>query len=306
MPRINKPTFPQLTTADLEKKIDKLGDAIEQATAADGSVDVSKVEDAVSADPTLRSAFEEVKDSFQRREMRTVSDGCGGGTTRREVDVDPAKLDAGEVRSVMSALLEAKTRVSTEIDKDGDGKLTADETDYPDGGAGLAGEIAGDVASGAVAGWKSEMREWRETITDALESVETRQRTDSRIEEIAGEHAATDLGKEAIVWSYREVLASGRGVDTWHLEDQLDGAERSFLRHLPLFGRAVRGEGHLNDDEVMRFLGTNDLRELIAEKKQAIEQAVGGDYLTHWLEGRDVAGIDQKDDPDFHRVSTGC
>ena len=306
MPRINKPAFTPVPTEDLKKKLDKLGDAIKDATFPDGSVDVARVEDAVANDPSMRDAFEEVKDQYSRKEMRTVSGGCGGGTERREVEVDPTALDAGEVRNVMSALLDAKTRLSENVDKDGDGLLTGSEVIRPDAGAGHEGRIAADVVNGVTGDWKAELNEWREAVTEAVDKLDTRQDLDARIGDVAGRRAESGLGKEAIVWAYREVLASGGSVDKWDLDDKLKDAETSFLAKLPFFGSTVTDSPHLSDREVAGFLGTSDLAAFVAEKKAAITQSLGADYESSWLAGKDIVGVEQSDDPDFHRVGGGC
>jgi len=242
MPRINKPAFTPVPTEDLKKKLDKLGTEIEKATFPDGSVDVARVEDAVAGDPSLRDAFDEVKDQYQRKEMRTVTSGCGG-STRSEVDVDPATLDAGEVRNVMSALLDAKMRLSENVDKDGDGALTGDEVIRPDAGPGHEGRIASAVVKGVTAEWKAELNEWREAITDAIDDVDRRQNLDERIGDVAGRRAETGLGKDAIVWAYREVLASGVSVDKWALYDKLMSSPRRRPRSRRASARTTRAPG---------------------------------------------------------------
>jgi hypothetical protein len=302
---IHKPSFPQLSTTDLNKKLDTLESAVASAKQADGSVDLKQVSRALGDDEGLRNGLQQIKDSFQRTESRTYS-GCGGDVTR-DVDVDPVTLTAGEVQSVVQALLVAQ-RIVAAMDSNADGVLQRGEAESADGGSGLAGRIAEGLVEGAVDPFQRELNQWRTTISEALDTVEGRKDLDDRMSRTARKHAATDLGSDAILWAYREIVSSGRGVDVWHMDDTLADAERSFLRHLPFFGDGLAGgAGHLSNDEVKEFLGTSDLLGFVREKQASVRDMVG-DYKADFLEGADLAEeISQASDPDFSRVSTsGC
>lgn len=300
-----KPKLPPLTPEKLQQSVDKLADVVKETRAADGSVDVAKVEAKVAGDPALKDAFEAVKDAFPEREMRRVIEGCSG-YVMREVDVDPKKLEAGEVQSVMSALLQAKSRIAGK-DANNDGKLSHAELRQGGFGDGLAGQVAYQVADAVMTPYERELHGWRTAVTDALTTLESRQGYDGAMQKVAGHHAATPEGKEAILWAFRDLLTQGKDEHIWKIETDLKGAETSFLKHLPFFGERVSNEkGHLDNAEVARFLGTSDLGSFIADKKAAVEARVGGDYEGTYLAGKDIAGVEQAKDPDFVRVSSGC
>lgn len=301
-----KPKLPTITPDQLGKSVDKLAGAIEESKAADGSVDVARVEEKIAGDVGASDAFDEVKRAHADREVRRVTSGCSGTVTMQEIDVDPKQLESSEVQSVMNALLEAKSRLAGR-DKNDDGKLSHAELRQGSYGDGLAGQVAYQVADAAVTPFERELNGWRTAVTDVLVTLESRQGYDAAMGKTAAHHAATPEGKDAILWAYRDLLTQGKGADIWKLEGDLRGAETSFLKHLPFFGKKVEDkQGHLNDKEVARFLGTNDLASFAADKKATVESRVGGDYDATYLAGKDLAGIEATKDPDFVRVSSGC
>lgn len=315
MTGIKKPAFPNLQPAQVNRSLDKLADTVKASQAADGSVDVKALEAKVEAsgDPALRQGLESIKDAFQRTEMRpvtsgcggTVSSGCGGSPATRAVKVDPKSLDSGEVQNVMSALLAAKAEVRS-LDSNGDSRIDRAEANRAKDLSGLAGELAEAAVGGATAGFAAELKQWNEALSGVARSVDQRRSLDERIVGKAREHAASETGAEAITWAYRDLATQPAGVDIWDMEKRLDDAETSFLRYIPFFGGAATGAGHLSDTEVKRMLGTDDLAGYAARKQAAVEARVGGDYAGHYLAGKDLDGVDQLNDPDFRKVSSGC
>ncbi|MFH1809319.1 MAG: hypothetical protein ABIJ09_11280 [Pseudomonadota bacterium] len=307
MTSIRKPDMPAVVPRDLDKTLDRLGDAIKTARSADGSVDVEKLEHAVEAtgDRALDRSLEAIKDSFARTEERSVPAGCSGGTSTRSVQVDPKKLDSGEVQNVMSALLAAKQEVRA-LDKNGDGRLDRKEAEASDRLQGLSGKLADAAVDGSLESFRTEMSAWNDALSKVSRDIDGRKNLDVNITRKASQHAATMTGAEAITWAYRDLASQPAGVDIWDMDERLKNAETHFLRHIPLFSRLVTGDQHLSDREVGKLLGTDDLAGFAARKKAEIEARLGGEYQGHYLAGKDLPGVEQLGDPDFKKVSSGC
>lgn len=315
MPTINKPAYPNPSATQLDHKLDRMADALRQAAEADGSVKIEKLEQKVAAsgDQALSNQLDAIERSFQRTERSAVTSGCSGSTTR-EVQVKPKALDPAEVRSVFSALLDAKAKVNS-LDSNGDGRIAHDEAGRANGLDGLAGKLASGAVAGTLAAYEQELRAWNSELSTVATSIDARQRTDDRMLEVASHHASTPQATDAILWAYRELLVSAAlgKTDPWatgdlsnRLDHALKEAETSFLRFLPFFSSAARGEGHLDDAEVKKFLATDDLTAFAADKKRSVENKVGGEYAFRFLGGKDLPGHDQLADPDFKKVTSGC
>ena len=309
MPITNKPSFPNPSVQELKGDLDKLKTAVDQSKHTDGSVNVARLEQLADAsgDRGLEYGVRTIKDAFVRVERREVTDGCG--TSMQDVRTSPTTLEAGEVQSVMQALTEAKRKVGS-LDSNHDGKISKDEAARSGNLAGLAGELADNIVDGSLTAYKAELHAWREALTDVHESVQSRKDLDQAISRRAEHHAETPMGAEAIRWAYRNMATRGSNasMDSWSIEDDLQDAETSFLRFIPLFGiarRAKTKEGHLSDKEVMKLFGTDDLAAFVADKQATVTGRVG-DYETAYLAGKDVAGVDALKDPDFTPIDTGC
>jgi hypothetical protein len=310
MTTITKPSFPNPSTQQVEGKLDRLKDAVQDARKADGTVDVGQLEDAANGDVALEKGVREIKDAYQRTETRTSS-GCSGSGTR-EVQVDPAKLEASEVQSVMSALMEAKSKVRG-LDDNSDGRISKTEAKDADRLSGLSGELAEAALEGSLSSYYSEMSDWRDALNDTASSVRGRKRFDKQLGEAASHHAESVTGADAILWAYRDLSTRGRNADIWDVKGKLENAETSWLRFIPFFGRSVKTrQGHLSDSEVRRHLGCDDLGAFASDKRAAIEARLGGDFAATWLAGSDLPGSEQLDDPEAGAlanadpVSSGC
>lgn len=300
MPRIpNKPSFPNVATEELKKSLDKVRQAVTDSTGADGKVSLDEVAEKLQGDAVAEKALDVVRgdDAFVRTETRT-SVGCGGGRETREVRVPPKMLEGAEVQSALSALIAARTAVDAK-DRDSDGLLSKTEIETSRGDS-LAENIADRTSGLSTAAFKGEMDTWARELRSAQSSVESRQRVDRKIHQAAGDHAETALGKEAVVWGFRELVAKGSLYgDASSLDEKLTAAETSWLRFLPLFN--ATGPGHLSDQEIRGLFGTSDLNAFIAEKKASVGQLVGGDYEGRYLAGKNIEGLDQVNDPDFKK-----
>src|SRR5688572_30308091 len=145
---------PQIPTANLTRSLDSLSKAIEKATKADGSVDVRKLETALkSADPGAKLGLAAIADAFVRDKTVWVggSGGCGGSSGySTTVQEKPSSLKPAEVKSVLSALLQARAKVEAFDTTKADGKKGKDQQLSPQEAA-AAGKIAGDGLAGDIA-----------------------------------------------------------------------------------------------------------------------------------------------------------
>ncbi len=308
---IQKPVFPNPSVDTVARRLEAMEKRLGSVRAADGSVDMAKLEEAVreARDPGLEKELSWIKDEFSTREMRTVTGGCGG-SWNEPVDVPPATLDGEQVRSVMSALVEAKRRVAEHADQDGSGHIERSEAQNPDGGPGLAGHLAREAVRDVHVAFHEQLDAWRLALQGAADKVDPRRGLELNIVGQAERHCATALGRDAVQWAYRE-MATRHAIssdDVWTIMDMnLADAERSLLRFIPLFGRDLAsGDGpHLDDAEVKRLLGADDLASFAQKAQASVEKRLGMAYAD-WVQGRDIPGADQLEDKDFYRASSGC
>ncbi|TNE46496.1 MAG: hypothetical protein EP343_23095 [Deltaproteobacteria bacterium] len=306
-----KPKFPNVTTGDLQSKIDKLGDVVNEATVtgADGqaSVDMERLEHLVGemGDVALADGVEVIKDKFTTYEpVERVDTACGGTYTYNR-PIEPESLDPEQVKSVFSALIEAKSKVSEHLGADG--VLSPDEAKSARNlDSDFAGELAEVMVDGSVKDYKTQLRDWRETISETFHDQKARERLDDRILDLSEFHAETDEGAEALIWAFRAKATDPDGrFDLIDHRDQLEDAETSWLRFIPFVGRDVgRKKDHLSDREIRKYLDTDNLSGFIEEMKAVVEGQVG-DYEAY-LDGKDLPEIEQLNDPDFHPISTSC
>lgn len=308
---IHKPRFPNPTTADVARRLERLEERIGSVRNADGSVDVQKLKDAAAADPALKQEVSWIEMEFSTREMRRVTGACGG-TSLEEVDAPPAKLDDAQVQNVLGALLEAKQRLANVVDKDGSGRIERDEAVRREAGPGLAGHLAREAVRDVERDYQTQLAAWREALQGVADKVDPRRGLELNIEGMAKRHCETELGTEAVKWAYRK-MAIEDGLSSDDVWDKMGGelrdAERSLLRFVPFFGEGLAFgafEGHLGDDEVRRAVGSDDLAGFIRDTKAALQERLGMSY-EDWVAGKDIPGADQLEDGDFYRkTSSGC
>ena len=305
MPTIPKKPAPlSVPRQDLTQGLDKLKDAIGEATRADGKVDIEAVEKKLAGDAVALEALDAIKgeDSFSRTETRSVSVGCGGGREDREFQVEPKTLEGHEVQSVLGALISARTKVEAK-DANADGKIDGDEAKVS-AGDDLAGNIADATLEPAQRAFNKELRAWSEAINRVRRNVESRVSSDESCVSMAKHHASSDVGAEALTWAYRTLFVAGQS-SRWDMEDALKDAETGFLRFMPFFD--ATGPGHLSDREIRKHLGTNDLAAYAKDAQAALEDKLGGAFEATYLKGTDLEGVDQTNDPDVQRhVGAGC
>jgi hypothetical protein len=297
-----KPEAPEIS--EIRADLDRLKTMISQGTAGDGSVDVEALESRIHAtnDPELQAQFEDIKEAFQTQEQRTYTSGCSG-TETRTVNVDPKILDRNEVQTVLAALSAARSDAAA-LDTDGDGHLTPQEVNTSPG----EGALHHELLDASMTGYENELRSWARALSGVKSSIHHRGYVDDEITRAAGFHAKTPQGQAALTAAYRDLITSGHPLPD--LDDAMWDAEKNFftrlIKHLPLFGGVK--EGHLKDKEIQEFLGTDDLRAFTKERYAEIEARTGGPYKTHFLEGKDLEGSDQLNDPDFQSRSyrSGC
>lgn len=306
MPRIpDKPKFPNPRTSDMKESLDKLKGAFENATKADGKVDLNAVASHIGNDEVAKEALDAIRgnDAFERMEERQYV-GCGGEPLMGKFAVEPKELEGAEVQSVLSALLSAKMKMDKQ-DANQDGVINKNEADtaQPDT---LAGEIADATVGTALEGYEKELFQWSGAINRLKKNIGRRQRFDELIRDAAQKHAETGDGCEALVWAYRSVATMRSNFSPWHeMNEELNNAETSFLRFVPFFD--AHQPGHLSDKEIKKHLGTSDLKAFVEETKASIASRVGGDYEGHWLTGKDLEGHEQLGDPDIiSYASAGC
>lgn len=319
-----KPKFPTLTKETLGEHLDVMKAKVEQATAADGRVDVERLKAEVDAsgDAGLQRGLRAILDEFKRTETipasvtgaagTPVTAGCGSSPTTRRVD--PASLDRGEAASVMSALVHAKLEAG-KLDKDSDGTIAEDEI----GLARAVPELAGALLRGAVhtstAAYDAEAKKWDAAVDEAARRVVLRSLYSEQIDEKASFHAATPDGAEALKWAFRSKLVAAPALDRHDeanrgraalegLEKGAKRAERSLLEVLP-FWQPSKKAGHLDDAEVRALLRTDDLPSFVESKREAVLAKVGGDYEA-WLKGADVPLSDHIPPERLVRTTSSC
>jgi hypothetical protein len=298
MPRITKPSFPNPATADLKRSLENVRDAVTVATDANGKVDLHDVEAQLQSDAAAKSALDAIRsdDAFAMTELRSV--GCGGGTQTVQVPTD--RLEGSQVQSVLSALVTAKAALDA-LDTDGDGRIDKGEAAAA-GGSALPRVIADAALDGALEGFEAQMDQWASALRSVRYDVDERGRFENYIQDVCGDHAETELGRQALAWGFREVFARG-GKRSWdEMNKELKSAETHWLGFFPLFGAPKRN--HLSEREIKKHLGTDDLQGFIDATRERIKNDLGGTWEEHWLEGKDIENADQLDDPDFAERTT--
>lgn len=301
MPNIKKPAFTAPQTADLKKGLDRLEEYVNDVKKADGTVDMDELADKVGRSRTdhVKEGFEVLKDEYTRTTTRRVTDSCGG--TRTRTSTSPAEeLSSAEVSSVMDALIAAKSKVDA-MDVNADGKIDRAEADDAPR-RGLANKLASTGAKMSLEDYEVELESWRDAITLVRETVDQRVEFSGTIDSAADFHAESADGKEALRWGYRALIINSAYGDfdvedaIYKIDDFLDEAESGFLRSLPTTSSVQTGRGHLSDTELKGFFVTDDLGAFAAQKKAEVLAKVGN--FDEWLEGKDLPGHDQVDDPD--------
>jgi hypothetical protein len=141
---IEKPAFPNPSTSLTKATLEKLEGLVKDVRGADGAVDVQALAGkvAASSDAAIKNSFEAIKDAFIRIEVGPRT-GCGSSSRR----VEPTKLNATEVMSVLAALVDARQKVDG-LDANHDGKLQADEVLK----ASHQGDLSGRLAEASLGG----------------------------------------------------------------------------------------------------------------------------------------------------------
>lgn len=289
---ISKPRFADLDVQSLQRKMDELSSLVQANTGADGTVDVAKLEETVdaAADPLLTSAFERVKHDYRRQVGERLS--SGSSPVRVPVMAEPTKLDAGEVQSVMGALLSAKSRLAS-LDQDGDGKLARAEVEQAPRDRALAGKLARATVIESASEFYDELDTWLHATLSDHEEARTRTYLHDRVARTVEKRVKTPEAQEAARLHFAALLVAGKQRDVVDVKDVLKDAETSF------FTRLTGSLGkHLDDDEVRALVGCDDLVGFAADTLAAIQQDLGIS-LADWLAGDDLTHLDGADDPEF-------
>ncbi|MEW5738194.1 MAG: hypothetical protein AB1938_04675 [Myxococcota bacterium] len=298
MPPI-KPKYPDVKLAGLNTKLDRVKTELDALKKADGTIDFKALDRrADAADGAVGHSLRAIADSFTRRE--TVGSGCDS-TYRR---VTPEKLSAPQVRKLFETLAKTKQQLADALGADA--TLSRDEAKRAARMGGLAGELAKALVDEAEAPWEHAMVKWAMEVQKVDFKVDARKTGERDLQVAASLHAATPDGAEAIAWAYRAVLVDpSKHFDYQSADRALKKAETSFLAHLPIIGRNATKKGHLDDGEVKKFLGTDDLAKFVRQKKAEVEARVG-DYQK-WLAGAGIPNAELTRDPDYQDfVPSSC
>jgi hypothetical protein len=310
-----KPTFPKITSTDVQKSLDGVASTIASATTVgpDGKkqVDVSKLEADAKAtgEPVIEDAVAALVNRFSTTVAEEVDGACGRTTVQRKVK--PKVLDESKLKQLAQALSDAVDRASDHLGSDQ--KLSKEEAGAAhtlDNDGSLAGTFARVAIEGSVEPYKEALEKWRMTLAQTAYKVDARKELSAHIDSTAAWHAAGILGQEAIRWAFRAAVTHPDPLERKSLFDLgkgLEGAERSWLAALPLFGisnRAKTAKGHLDDEELRKHFKAEDLTQLINKKKDEVESRVG-----HWddyIAGKDLPDHAELKDPDFHYTRSSC
>jgi hypothetical protein len=280
MPRITRPSFRPIPTAEVSRSLDALKEKAEAAQVGD-QLDLDKLEADVKGDAALEG------------HVRVLRDAVAAQANAGE------PLDAATTRTVLNALIAAKTDVE-KVDADRSGALEEGELKNaePLYTGPLAARLAHAAVDAATATFQAEMNAWREARSRFLEKRDTRQRLDHLLRDRAAFHCETPTGREAVIWLYRGALLDGMDGFVEEMEEHLRGAEldtAGLLAIVPLFTPPAERKGHLNDAEVSRMLVADDLEEFTSLIKGDILAKVGGDWDA-FLRGDDIAVDDDVSD----------
>ncbi|MFZ9889656.1 MAG: hypothetical protein ACO3JL_19345 [Myxococcota bacterium] len=294
-----KPQFPKAKMSSLEQSLDRLESAMSSSTDAAGQVDLEQVAAKLVGDAGALEALRAVRDTdaFKRVETRRVASGCGNEMRDREVRSAPAALNGGEVQSVLSALIAARSALGN-VDANRDGVLDAEEAKARPQPAqdDLAGRLAASVVDGYVKPHERDFADWAHAAHKAQCHIDYRHTFDRDLQEIAQFRAQTPAGAEALTWAYR-ALHCERRTHLSEVTDALRGAEGSWLRFIP-FTKVTDEAGHLSDREIRKHLDTDDLASFVTRTKAALTEKLGGPYAETWLRGTDIEGHEALSDPD--------
>lgn len=309
MPTINKPAFPQGVDANrLSRSLEAIESKVESLKGADGQVDVDKLKEAVADDPVVAEDLGYILDQFDdyvparagrppdSLNPRPISGGCSGPAVAGW-QTSPSELDPGKVSSVMDLLLKVKEEVG-QVDRDGDGVISQGEVEQARQGIESLPNLEERLVRTAlydadpdVKAFFDDLSAYKNAKQSFPRTVAARKNASERLEKNARHHAASDTGADALLWAYRSMLVktSSFGMDVLpdRMNNEAKAAETSVFRFVPFSG--VRdASGHLNDEEIKRFLGTDDLEKFVETKKAEVLGEAGGDWAA-WLDGAGLA-----------------
>lgn len=288
MTTLKRPLAPSYTVEQFKAKLDAVNAAL-VAGAATG-VDLKQLEESTRSknggrvDPVVDDFVSAAGALFSRR-VQTYDGSTGvSWDTQRAETLDPAQVDAAKALVARAA----KTLEGIDADRGVVDWNTAHRVaENPravfgtpkDQNEAVALGIAQSAVRATLAPHTLALIEWRDAVANFQGDVRSRQEVDAKLIQQASAHAKSDVGRDAVLWAYRERLVeeSGRWRDL--LPDaqrrELVEAETSFFSKLP-FGKALFTKSpHLGDQELSRLLGTKDLPAFAEETKARVEAKVG-------------------------------
>jgi len=302
---ITKPTYPGVSTAQLKEGFSKLKETMEQVQQRNGKVDMKALKREVDAldDPTVKAAYETIKDEYTTETRRRVSSGCG--SSYRTTRTAPKQLKGDQVQSVFNALVQAKSK-TTRLDKDKNAVIDAAEADKVPNLRGFSGQMVRAAINGNLTDYKAAMEDWDAHLSDVADLTYERQSAASDINELSDYHCKFKNGANAVKWALRDVATREDHQDVGHydtISSLLTNAERGPQTKNPLlvyFGDdwdrdALLEEGHLDNKEVRDLLNVRDLEGFAGKMEAAVEKRLGMSY-DDWVEGEDLVGREDLDD----------
>lgn len=251
-------TLPTWSTsvADVERRLSKLNDVLQQARRPDGGVELKTAKALAGRDVKLSDMVQAVR------------------TSRTGTELSPAEA--------RRAFLELQTAITTAKDSDanGDGRLGYGELPFFDGSDDLARRLVFRAAA------PLDSMDGRTARPRVALSREARAEAEATITRTAEFHAKTALGVEALKWDMRLRVVEGFDVRSGVVYDAVNFSETDWRAKLPLIGERYRGQGHLSDAELTRRFG--DLSTFVARAKVEVNARLMMDYATAWLPGRDL------------------
>lgn len=250
--------------SDVQQRLEKLDGLLRQAQLADGSVDLVRARELAGTDTAVSRLVTQLR----------WSDDSGFDMPSLETTLTPEQAQA-QFLELQNALKLAAT-----LDTNGDRSLGYEEVPFT-----LESSTAHDLVKQAATPID---RAWANQPAPAVTlSREARLEAERIITEIAHHHAETPAGAEALKWDMRLRLVQGIDVNDFSLRATVDFAEFSWKRHLPGIGqRVLEAKGHLSDEELSRFLGT-DLESFCAQQRVEVKAQLLMDYET-FLEAPDL------------------
>jgi len=309
---ITKPRYPGVSTTQLKEGFDKLKETMEQVQQRNGKVDMGVLKREVDAtgDPSLKAAFETIKDEFTTETSRRVNTGCGSST--RTTRTPPKQLKSDQVKSVFDALVQAKSK-ATQLDKDKNNVIDEAEAEKIPNLRGFSGQLVRAAVNGELADYRSALEEWDAHLDEVSYLTADRTEADSDINSLCDYHCRYKNGANAIKWALRDILTRDDKLGESHhdtIEDLLTHAERGPQTKNPLvvhFADSwdrddMLGRGHLSNTEVRDLLNVTDLEAFASKMEEAVEKRIGMPY-DDWVEGKDLIG---RDDLDAVSSGGGC